>query len=104
MLTHGRLLVIFQNSLRRVAISVRAEVVISDNSAVLIGWCRSHLLLAGVISTRLRCVFAAKDFQTLFFARPIERSLGINPPCELHRLLPVFLQESTLPLIPPRLR
>ena len=97
-------LVIFQNSFRRVALSERAEVVISGNSPVLIRRSRGHLLLAGVISIRWCRVFAAKNFQSLFLPRPTERWLRINALCNLRGLRPVFLLVSTQPLITPCLR
>lgn len=104
MMTYGRRQVIFQNSFRRVVLSVRAEAAILRNRAVLSQRCSGHWLLARVISTKWRRVFAVRDFQTLTFARPTERSLGINPLWDLHQLRTVFLQEFTRPLITPRLR
>lgn len=65
---------------------------------------RGHLLRAGVISIRLRHVFTAENFQTLFLATSAERPLRINTLCDLCGLRPVFLLVSTLPLITPRPR
>ena len=51
MMTDGRLFVIFQNSFRRVTLSMRAAVVISGNLAVPLGRRVGILLWARVIST-----------------------------------------------------